>query len=61
LGKLAMMFSTVLLEDDDMLLMMWLAFWGAYSMKKGCFQMTIVRELLRVFCSAAYLFSLLYW
>jgi hypothetical protein len=54
-----MMVLTVMLEEDDMLLMMVLASRGAYLMKKGCFQMTIARELMRVFCSDAKLFSLL--
>jgi hypothetical protein len=39
-----MMFSTVMLEEDDMLLMMALALSSVYSMKKGCFQMTIAQE-----------------
>jgi hypothetical protein len=55
-----MMFSTVMLEEDNMLLMMALASRSVYLMKKGCFQMTIAQELMRVFCSDANLFSLLY-
>jgi hypothetical protein len=54
-----MMVSMVMLEGDDMLLMMVLALRGAYSMKKGCFHMTIARELMRVFYNDANLFSLL--
>ncbi len=57
--KLEMMFLTVMLEEDDMLLMTALVSRSAHSMKKGCFQMTIAQELMRVFCSDANLFSLL--
>jgi hypothetical protein len=49
----------LMLEEDNMLLMMALASRSAYLMKKGCFQMMIAQELMRVFCSDANLFSLL--
>jgi hypothetical protein len=36
-----MMVTTVMLEEDNMLLMMVLASRGVYPMKQGCYQMTI--------------------